>query len=240
MLESGELAPILTQGLTKLDIAAPPEAIAAFEAYYDLLEERGQSVNLTSISGAEDVARLHFLDCIALLNAYDFKGSRVIDVGSGAGFPGAPLKITEPSLDLTLLDSTGKRVSFLSELCLVLEMDALCIHARAEDAGREPGKREAYDIAVSRAVAQLNVLCELCLPFVRLGGVFISMKGADCDEEIESARNAVKVLGAEIRECYDYIIPGTEIKHRAVVIRKISPTPDMYPRRFNRIKKRPL
>ena len=239
-MENKELTSIITQGLAELSIALPHGALDAFEIYYDFLEERSRSFNLTSISGVVDVARLHFLDCIALLNSYDFKASRVIDIGSGAGFPGIPLKIVEPSLDLTLLDSTGKRISFLSELCLLLETSVVCINARAEDAGRDPDMRESYDIAVSRAVAELNVLCELCLPFVRTGGVFVSMKGANCAEEIASARRAVSTLGAEVQDCYDYAIPGTEIKRRAVIIRKVSPTPGIYPRRFATVKKRPL
>ena len=239
-MDSVELASILTLGLAESNIVLPPGAIPKYEAYYRFLVEQGQNMNLTSISGAEDVARLHFLDCITLLGAYDFRGASLIDVGSGAGFPGVPLKIAEPSLDLTLLDSTEKRVSFMSQLCELLGTDAACIHARAEDAGREPKMRERFDIAVSRAVALLNVLCEFCLPFVRPGGVFLSMKSAGCDEEIDSARAAVSDLGAEVQEYFDYTIPGTEIKRRVVVIRKVSPTPDLYPRRFAKIKRAPL
>jgi len=215
-------------------------AASAFGKYYAFLEKRGKVVNLTAITGVEDVSRLHFLDSIALLKAAQFAGARVIDVGSGAGFPGVPLKIAEPTIDLTLLDATGKRIEFLSELCAVLAIDASCVHARAEDAAHNSDMREKYDVALSRAVAQLNVLCELCLPFVRIGGLFLAMKGPDSSDELAQSQNAIRTLGGELQECFEYKIPGTEITHSAVVIRKTSPTPDKYPRRFARIQKGPL
>ena len=237
---SDVISTIIAQGAKELNIELPPEAGAAFRAYYDFLEERGQNVNLTSISGAEEVARLHFLDSIALLNAVSFKDSRVIDVGSGAGFPGVPLKIAEPSINLTLLEATSKRVAFLTELCIMLGTDIACTNARAEEASNSMEKREQFDIAVARAVARLNSLCELCLPFVRVGGFFIAMKSIDSDEEISEAENAINLLGGKLKEYYDYIIPGSEIVHRAVVIRKIITTPDQFPRRFAQIQKKPL
>jgi len=214
--------------------------VAAFKAYYDILERRGEHVNLTAITGAEDIARLHFLDSLALLRVMPFANTRVIDIGSGAGFPGIPLKIAEPSIDLTLLDATGKRIAFLSDLCAELAIQAAFLHARAEDAAHEPNKRERYDVAVSRAVSRLNILCELCLPFVRVGGSLIAMKGMDSDGEIEEAQGAIEALGAELRGCHDYTIPGTDITHRAVRIEKVSTTPTKYPRRFSRIKSSPL
>ena len=168
------------------------------------------------------------------------KNKKIIDVGSGAGFPGVPLKIAESSIDLTLLEATGKKTAFLSELCGVLNIDVTCINARAEDAANEPDKREQYDIAVSRAVARLNVLCELCLPFVKPGGTFISMKSIDSADETEEAQNAIKTLGAAIQEHHDYTIPGTDVTHRAILLRKTSQTPEKYPRRFARIQKNPL
>jgi len=237
---SDELPSIIAHGAKKLNIELPPEAKAAFRAYYDFLEERGKNVNLTAITGAGEVACLHFLDSIALLNATDFKGARIIDIGSGAGFPGVPLKIAEPSIDLTLLDSTGKRVTFLSELCAQLGLEAACIHARAEDSAHLPEFREKYDIVVSRAVARLNALSELCLPFVRVGGLFIAMKGVESAEEVEEAKSAIETLGAKVQERFDYSVPGTDITHRAVLIRKVAPTADKYPRRFAKIQKSPL
>jgi len=239
-MEKSEIAHIVSQGAQTFGVTLPPVAAASFDAYAALLEERGRHVNLTAITGDDDVARLHFLDSIALLKAARFASARIIDVGSGAGFPGIPLKIAEPTIDLTLLDATGKRVAFITELCALLSIDAACIHARAEEAARKPDMRERYDIAVSRAVARLNVLCELCLPFVRVGGDFIAMKGADSTDEISEARSAAAALGAELRECFNYTIPGTDVTHRAVIYRKTSPTPGGYPRRFAKIQKTPL
>ena len=235
-----EVARIVAHGAVELDIDLPESAAAAFEIYYDYLKLYSQRVNLTAIEGVENIARLHFLDSLALLRATAFTNLRVIDVGSGAGFPGVPLKIAEPTIDLTLLDAKGKRVSFLSGLCAVLTINAACVHARAEEASQRPDMRECYDVALSRAVARLNVLCELCIPFVCVGGVFLSMKSVDSDDEIADARSAIAILGAELVEAWDYTIPGTEIKHRVIVIRKTSITPDVYPRRFAKIQNMPL
>jgi len=237
---SDEMCNIVALGAKELNIDLPPTAEAAFRAYYDFLEERGQHVNLTAISGVEEVARLHFLDSIALLKTTSFKNAKVIDIGSGAGFPGVPLKISEPTIDLALLDATAKRVSFLNDLCNKLSIDATFFHARAEEAANEQEIREQYDIVVSRAVARLNLLCELCLPFLKVGGVFIAMKAHGSSEEIEESQNAITKLGAELKECIDYTIPGTDITHRAVIIRKLAETPDKYPRRFAKIQKSPL
>jgi len=239
-MKISELDTFVSRGAEELGISLPPNASESFGIYFDLLERRGRYVNLTAITGLEDVARLHFLDSLALLTAAQFKGKRVIDIGSGAGFPGIPIKIAEPSVVLTLLDATGKRVEFLSELCAALNLDAICIHARAEDKAHEADMREKYDFAVSRAVAQLNLLCELCLPFVRVGGTFIAMKGAGSPDEIEEARGAISTLGADYPDLFDYRLPGTDISHRAVLIKKTSMSPEKYPRRFAKIKKEPL
>jgi len=240
MVNNGQLANIVAQGAETLEISLPPEAFLAFEAYYTFLEKQGKNVNLTSITGVNDVARLHFLDSIALLKAVRFDGARVIDIGSGAGFPGVPLKIAKPTIDLTLLDATVKRVTFLSELCAALPLSAVIKNSRAEDAAHLPDMRENFDIAVSRAVARLNILCELCIPFVRIGGVFIAMKGVDSTEELTQARDAIYTLGAEVQNYLDYTVPGTDITHRALVIAKTSSTPDKYPRRFSKIRKASL
>jgi len=237
---SDEIFNIVARGAKELNITLPPVAEAAFRAYYDFLEKRGKDVNLTAISGVEEVARLHFLDSIAMLNAAAFKNAKVIDIGSGAGFPGVPLKIAEPSIDLTLLEATGKKVSFLTELCTVLDIKATHLNTRAEEAAHDRNEREQYDIAVARAVAQLNILCELCLPFVRVGGIFLAMKAIDSNDEIKEAKNAVTILGAELKGVSEYIIPGTDIAHRIITIRKTVRTPDKYPRRFAKIQKSPL
>jgi len=235
-----DVSDIVFRGASDLGIELPPGAPLAFEKYYGLLETRSRTQNLTSISGVQDVARLHFLDSLALLNTARFKDARVIDIGSGAGFPGLPMKIADPSIDLTLLDATEKRVNFLFELCDLLDIRATCIYARAEEIAHSADKRERYDIAVSRAVAELNVLCELCLPFVRVGGSFIAMKSAESGNEVAESGKAIETLGAKLDSCIDYTIPGTDITHRAVLITKVSGTPETYPRRFARIKKAPL
>ena len=237
---TGLLASIVSRGAETLGISLPSGAPAAFEKYHDLLEQRGRNVNLTAISTVEDVARLHFLDSMAPLKTAIFANKRVIDIGSGAGFPGAPLAIAEPTIKLALLDATGKRIAFLTELCAMLGIDAALHHARAEDAAHDTKLRERFDIAVSRAVADLNTLCEMCLPFVSIGGRFLAMKGSGSDAEIENARGAIKTLGAEISGIHDYTIPETDIVHRIVTIKKIAPTPGEYPRRFAKMKKNPL
>jgi len=238
--DTHKLEEIVTLGSMELGITLPPGAGAAFGKYYTFLTKCSRKFNLTAIAGAEEVARLHFLDSIALLNATHISNASVIDIGSGAGFPGLPMKIVQPSITLTLLDATGKRVRFLSELCDILGLNATCLCARAEEFSHNPGARQKYDVAISRAVARLNILCELCLPFVTTGGIFIAMKGIDSNEEITQARTAIETLGAQLQDCFDYTIPGTDIVHRAVVIRKTSKTADKYPRRFAKIQKSPL
>jgi len=237
---NSKLSSLITSGAESLGISLPNAAVGAFQAYYRLLEKIGSNVNLTAVAGEGDVAKLHFLDSIALLTVADFKGAHVLDIGSGAGFPGVPLKIAEPSISLTLLDASAKRISFLTELCETLDIEAQCIHARAEEFINEPANRESRDIVVSRAVARLNQLSELCLPFVKIGGIFIAMKSTDSDDEISGAASALNTLGAKLSHCIDYDIPATNIKHRAVIMQKIAETPPKYPRRFARIQKAPL
>ncbi|NLT14606.1 MAG: 16S rRNA (guanine(527)-N(7))-methyltransferase RsmG [Clostridiales bacterium] len=232
---------ILIQGAKKLNISLSEPALELFRRYYTFLEERNRVMNLTAIAGEEDVAALHFLDSLALLTIDNFAGKSVIDIGSGAGFPGVPMKIAEPSVCLTLLDSQQKRVAFLEELrTLLLMPDIQCLHARAEEAAHLPELRGQFDFGVSRAVARLNTLAELCLPFVKTSGVFIAMKGTDSDEEIREAENALKILGAAVESVTDYEIPGVNVVHRAVKIRKTSPTPAGYPRRYAKLEKKPL
>ena len=196
-------------------------------------------MNLTAISGEEDSARLHFLDCAALLKEADFAGRRVIDVGTGAGFPGLALKVACPSIELTLLDSLDKRVRFLQTLCKKLGFaDVQCLHARAEEAPAQ--LRQSCDIAVSRAVARLNLLCELCLPFVKVGGLFLAMKGPGAEEELNEAKRAIAALGGKAEGIRIYDVPGTELEHNVIVIRKVRDTPNRYPRRWAQMKKQPL
>ena len=196
-------------------------------------------MNLTEITGERDVATLHLLDCAALLAQADMRGKTVIDVGTGAGFPGMVLAILEPSARFTLLDSLGKRVDFLREVCEQLGLkNVTCVHARAEEFAA--GHRERFDIATSRAVAQLNVLSELTLPLVKVGGLFAAMKSTSTDEEIAAARSAIAQLGGQLAGCTDYPVPETDVVHRIVRIEKVRPTPKQFPRAFARIKKAPL
>ena len=230
---------ILNEGFASLGITPDAKAVERLKTYFEYLEERNRVMNLTAISGTEDVARLHFLDCAELLKVCDFEDKKVIDVGTGAGFPGMVLKTVQPGMDITLLDSLNKRIDFLSEVCNKLALDGVqCVHARAEEIPEE--RRAAYDIAVSRAVARLGTLCELCLPYLRVGGVFIAMKGPDCDTEVEEAKSAIHLLGAQLKDIVRYTIPGTDITHAAVVIEKIKPTHPKYPRKWSQIKKQPL
>ena len=230
---------ILESGFSELGITPDSAAYERYNTYYEYLEEQNAVMNLTAICGEENVARLHFLDCAAMMKTVELKNKRLIDVGTGAGFPGLALKIAEPSIDLTLLDSLNKRIDFLNETCKRLGLsDVTCIHARAEEAAAE--LRGAFDVVTSRAVARLNVLCELCLPFLKVGGVFIAMKGPDCSDELDEAKNALHILGAEHRGTLTYTIPGTDIVHSAVLIEKTKPTHPMYPRKWAQIKKRPL
>ncbi len=230
---------ILNEGFAELGITPDAKAVERLKTYFEYLEERNRVMNLTAISGEEDVARLHFLDCAALLKVCDFEDKKVIDVGTGAGFPGMVLKTVQPNMDITLLDSLNKRIDFLGEVCDKLELEGVqCVHARAEEIPEE--RRAAYDIAVSRAVARLGTLCELCLPYLRVGGVFIAMKGPDCGTEVEEAENAMHLLGAQLKDTVRYTIPGTDIAHAAVVIEKIKPTHPKYPRKWAQIKKQPL
>ena len=198
-------------------------------------------MNLTSITDPQDVATLHMLDCAALLNCAGFAGKSLIDVGTGAGFPGLPLKILVPSLETTLLDSLNKRVDWLNETIDALGLEeAQAIHGRAEEAAREPDLRERFDFAAARAVADLRLLCELCLPFVKTGGRFLAMKGTDCGQELNAALPAIQILGASVERIFDYQIPHTNVTHRVILIQKTAPTPEKYPRRWAKIQKSPL
>ena len=222
--------------LPKQQLSLTEDQLDTFERFGQLLLKKNQVMNLTAITEPEKVAELHFFDSLALLNAADFKGKRVIDVGCGAGFPGVPLKIAEPSIELTLLDSLGKRTDWLRQILPELGLDASVVTARAEEFVSTC--RERFDLAVSRAVARLNVLCELCLPYVKVGGCFLAMKGQLADVELEEAKKAISILGGSVERVYAYDVENAV--HRAVVIRKEKPTPAKYPRAFAKIKKAPL
>ena len=230
---------LLRDGLTALGL--PADGISSLVRYAELLVEKNKVMNLTAITEPADIARLHFLDSAALLTLADFKGKTVADVGTGAGFPGLPLKIYDPGMRVTLIDSLQKRLNFLQQVVDTLGLGQVrCTHARAEDAGKDPALREKFDVAVARAVAARPVLAEYCLPLVRVGGVFYAMKGSKYREEVDAAHHAVEVLGGKITEVRPVQLPGLE-DHRAIItIEKVRPTPKQYPRKAGVASKRPL
>lgn len=229
---------ILAAGFDALGVPATEEALAALERFYVLLDEKNKVMNLTAIKGEEDAARLHFLDCGALLRYIDPAGKTLADVGSGAGFPGLVLKILSPETKLTSLDSLGKRIAFQQETAAALGLEGVeCLCARAEELS---DRRESFDIVTSRAVARLSILAELCLPLVKVGGVFAAMKGPEPGEEISQAERGIRLLGGGAPRVERYAVPGTDAVHSVVLIEKRRPTPAKYPRRYAMIKKQPL
>ena len=235
---------IIADGLAELGLLdkVPKEAPEQLAEYGRLMLEKNQVMNLTAIREPEQVARLHMLDSAALLRYADFQGEKtLIDVGTGAGLPGLPLKILVPSLQVTLLDSLGKRVDWLNQVCDQLGLEGIrAVHARAEEQALVKGWRDSFDFVTARAVAQLRVLGELCLPFVKPGGLFLAMKSTDCAGELDQAAHCIKLLGGRAEAPVDYSIPGAQVTHRLIPIRKLAPTLKGYPRRWAKIQKEPL
>ena len=226
----------LSRGLSQLGLSLEQATQEKLCAFGQAVIEQNKVMNLTAITEPEQVAILHLADCVSLLKVADLKGKRLIDVGCGAGFPGVPLKIACPELELTLLDSLGKRMHWLEELLPTLGIEAKYITGRAEEA--LDGRREQYDFATSRAVARLNILLELTAPYVKVGGAVLAMKGAAAEEELAEAKGAVEKLGLKLEGIHTFPLDGTA--HNVMVFRKVSPTPSAYPRRYAKIKQSPL
>lgn len=213
-----------------------------FNQFYELLVDWNTRMNLTGITEYGDVLSKHFFDSLTCIKGLeDWSGKKVIDVGTGAGFPGVPMKIANPTMEITLLDSLNKRIQFLGLVSEDLGLeDVKLIHGRAEDYGQNPEYRETYDVAISRAVADLAVLSEYVLPFIRVGGFFVAQKSINAVDEIEKAKHAISVLGGEIRDIIEVKVPGVDIVHALVVIEKTSETSIKYPRKAGKPTKKPL
>ena len=226
----------LSEGLPRLGLSLEESAVQTLCDFGHAVVEQNKVMNLTAITEPDQVAKLHLLDSISLLSLMDLSGRKLIDVGCGAGFPGVPVKIACPGVQLTLLDSLGKRMNWLETILPQLGVEAQCVTARAEEF--VTGCREQYDFATSRAVARLNILLELTAPYVKVGGKILAMKGTAAHEELAEAKNAIKRLGLQLERVEEFPVDGTA--HTVIVLKKISATPAQYPRRYAKIKQSPL
>lgn len=210
------------------------------DKYAQMLVEWNDKINLTAITDYDEIQIKHFYDSIYPFTLFELpENSEIIDVGTGAGFPSCPLKIVRDDLKVTLLDSLNKRIAFLAQLSESLDLGATCIHGRAEELGKNLEYREKFDCATARAVANLSDLCEYCLPFVKVGGVFAALKGSNGEEELKDAKNAIKILGGKTEDFIEYELPNGD-KRTLILIRKVSETPDKYPRNAGQMKKKKL
>ena len=235
------LKQIMLERASAMGIAMNEGQAAQFEAYHAMLAEANGRMNLTRVpDDPGEAADRNYLDCIAPLAGGVPRAEAAVDVGSGAGFPGIPLAIMLPGVRFTLIDALGKRVEFLPAVIRRLGLNAEALHLRAEDAARRPELREQFDLATARAVAPMNVLCEYLLPFVKVGGRMLALKGPGLEAELDEARTAIELLGGEIERVQPLAIPGRDWNHRAAWIAKIAPTPDKYPRRAGMADKKPL
>ena len=233
---------LLKSGLQGFDIDVDDKMIDRFEKYRQILVEYNKNMNLTSITEQREVYIKHFLDSVAIFkHGYISNDLSVIDVGTGAGFPGLPYKIACPGIKLTLLDSLNKRINFLKDVGETIGFNDIdYVHGRAEDIGQNEDYREMYDIATARAVANLPVLLELCTPFVKVGGFFICLKGPNADNELEISNKAMDILGVELVEKINVALPDEELEHKILVFKKIRNTPKKYPRKAGKPSKNPL
>ncbi len=231
---------LIKKGCGQLNIPLSDAQINQLTDYANLLTERNKKMNLTAITGNEDIVTKHFLDSLTALPTGLVRGS-VIDVGTGAGFPGVVLKIARPEIEITLLDSLQKRINFLREVGRRLRLDGVeYVHARAEDGGQNRAYRGRYDAVVARAVANLTALSEWCLPFLKKGGYFLALKGPLADEELKNARRAIQILGGAVEEVKEVRIPFTDLRHKIIIIKKVGQTPMKYPRKAGIASKTPI
>ena len=226
----------------KFNITITDDELAKFDKYFRLLIEWNEKINLTAITEPHEVAGKHMIDSLSCHDEKIFaENAHIIDVGTGAGFPGIPLKIYRPDLKVTLLDSLQKRIKFLDEVIITLGLkDITCVHARAEEGARQKQHREKYDVAVSRAVARLSVLAEYTLPYVKVGGCLVALKGAKFAEEADEAKRAVAMLGGEIEDVRPIHLPTLDDKRAIIIVRKTKPTPKTYPRKAGTPERKPL
>ncbi len=230
----------LINALKNIDITLSHTQQEQFSEYFRLLIEWNEKMNLTAITEPKEIAIKHFYDSATFLKYVPVvEGTSIVDVGTGAGFPGIPLKILRPDIKLTLLDSLNKRLVFLNEVCKSLDLQANIVHKRAEDGGQDINLRESFDIACSRAVANMNTLCEYLMPFVKVNGTVVAMKGKQGLAELNNARRAVGILGGKVRECNEFTLPAGD-ERTIIVIDKIKPCPKIYPRNSAKIKSNPL
>ena len=226
----------------KIGITLSEKQISQFMTYYDLLVEWNSFMNLTAITEFNEVIDKHFIDSLAICEYVDFKnGDSLIDIGTGAGFPGIPLKIVFPELRITLLDSLNKRIKFLDTVIESLGLENVeTIHGRAEDFAKQQSYREKYDFVISRAVANLATLSELCIPFAKEDKYFISYKAEKCNEELEDAKKAISILGGKVEKQIEYKLPDTDMNRNLLLIKKVKSTPNKYPRKAGTPAKEPI
>lgn len=230
----------LIEKAKKVNIEIDDKKEEQFYNYMKLLLEWNEKINLTAITEQNDIILKHFIDSITI-NKYIEQSNSIIDIGTGAGFPGIPLKIMNQNKKITLVDSLNKRINFLNEVCKEISLENIqCIHARAEELASDLEYRENYETVVSRAVARLNVLTEYMLPFVKKGGLCICMKGPNIDGELEDAKNAIKVLGGKIKSVESFFLPDSDIERNVIIIEKVAETPKKYPRKAGLPSKQPI
>lgn len=242
MNDNREYYNILDTAADNIGLSFDDKKYEQFIKYKDLLKEWNEKVNLTAIKDDEGIIKKHFIDSMKIFKFQPLKNAKkVIDIGTGGGFPGIPMKIIKPDIDIVLLDSLKKRINVLEDILYKIDIkDVTAMHGRAEEFGVDPQHRQQYDAVVSRAVANLAVLSEFCIPYVKVGGYFLAMKGPAAEEEIKAAKNAISTLGGKLEEVIEVEIEDSDLNHNLVVIKKVKNTPKQYPRKAGSITKNPL